>query len=328
MIEVHVLHAWLLPAARHGRFYDALKMLGGLAAPGFLFMAGLSQALADAALARRGVPPAERRRHALRRGLWLLGVAYGFRLVEFLLGGAFLKLGGVEDLLRVDILNVIAVSLVACALLVPGRPRAVGVPLAAAAAGAVVLATPLVASWAHPPSRVLDYVYASWPRANFHLFNWSAFLFAGAALGSLAGGPRRPLVFLALGAGLVGLGLWANALPPVYAHQDFWHTSPAWFAMRLGACVALSGLLQLVSERAERGLGWLSLLGRESLVGYIASVELTYGVLATPLKRALSFPTTLAGMVAMTAATWAICLAWGRLRTWRRARGAAPVATA
>ena len=60
--------------------------------------------------------------------------------------------------------------------------------------------------------------------------------------------------------------------------------------MRLAVCLALTGALQLLPDAAERGLGWLTLLGRQSLVGYIASVELTYGALASPLKGALSFP--------------------------------------
>ena len=58
MVEVHVLDAWLAPDARGGAAYHALRMLGGFAAPGFLFMAGLSQALADGAAERKGVPAA------------------------------------------------------------------------------------------------------------------------------------------------------------------------------------------------------------------------------------------------------------------------------
>jgi hypothetical protein len=325
MIEVHVLDAWLRPGARDGEVFHALRFLGGFAAPGFLYMAGLAQALADAALARRGVDGRERRRLAVRRALWLLGVAYGFRLVEFVLGGAFLKLGGMDDVLRVDILNVIAVSLLVSALLAVGR-GSVGPLLAAGAALAVVVLTPLAAEWSHPPSRLLDYVHGTWPRANFHLFNWAAFLLAGAAVGPLAVGGRRPARFLVLGAAFVALGLAIDRLPDVYAHQSFWHTSPAWFAIRLGCCVGLTGALQLVSDAAERVFAWLSLLGRESLVAYLASTELTYGVLATPVRTALSLPTAIAGMIAMTGLTWALCVGWARLRAWRASRDEAPLA--
>ncbi len=337
MVEVHVLDAWLAPDARGGAAYHALRMLGGFAAPGFLFMAGLSQALADGAAERKGILPAARRTAALRRALWLLGVAYGFRAVELVVGGAWRRADGWADLLRVDVLNVIAVGLVLSALVSVGRPARTGALLAGAAALAIALATPVVAdalrhydatlgAAAGPvrqaPNRLADvllaYLYGSWPRANFHLFNWAAFLLAGAAAAPLARGPRRPALWLGLGAALFALGLWADRWPPAYAYQHFWRTSPSWFAMRLAVCLALAGALQLLPDAAERGLGWLTLLGRQSLVGYIASVELTYGALASPLKRKLSFPVTVLGIAAMVALTWAISLAWERYRARRR----------
>ncbi|BDG06134.1 acyltransferase family protein [Anaeromyxobacter oryzae] len=357
MVEVHVLDAWLSPAARHGGPYAALLMLGGFAAPGFLYMAGLSQALADASQERKGVAPADRRRGALRRAVWLLGVAYGFRLAEYLLGGAWRRPDGWQDLLKVDILNVIAVGLALSAVAV-GRPRRLGALLAGAAALGIVLATPPIADVLRhydlpragqaadaaarvAPNRAVDvglaYLYASWPRANFSLFNWVAFLLAGAAVAPLAAGPRRPLRWLGLGAALFALGWAVDRGPDLYAYQSFWRTSPAWFAMRLGICAGFTGLLQLVPDRAERPLAWLSTLGRQSLVGYIASVELTYGVLmdglavrlgATPLRKALSFGATVSGMVAMVALTWAISVAWERLQAWRKGRPRATPAAA
>jgi uncharacterized membrane protein len=366
MVEVHVLDAWLAPAARGTPWplgvlagtwvtpHAVLNMLGGLAAPGFLFMAGLSQALADAAQERKGIPPHARRLHALRRALWLLGVAYGFRLAEYFLGGAWSRPGGWADVLKVDVLNVIAVGLAVGAIVSVGRPRAVGAAAATVAALAVVLATPVVADVLRhydasqagaaakvAPGRVVDvlyaYLYGTWPRANFHLFNWVAFLLAGAAMAPLALGRNRPLVWLGLAAALFGLGWWADRWSPVYAYQSFWRTSPSWFAMRLAVCLALAGLLQLVPDAAERGLSWLTRMGRQSLVGYIASVELTYGAVLEwlswkaaggPLRRSLSFGATVAGIVAMIALTWAISVGWERLQALRRARRTAPAAAA
>jgi uncharacterized membrane protein len=361
MVEVHVLDAWLAPAGAATPWpfgllagswvtpHAVLNMIGGLAAPGFLYMAGLSQALGDAAQERKGIAPNVRRVQALRRAGWLLGVAYGFRIVEYVLGGAWSRPDGWTDLLKVDVLNVIAVGLAVAAVLSIGRPRAAGAALAGLAALGIALATPVVADVLRhydlpqagaaadaaarvAPNRLVDvlyaYLWASWPRANFHLFNWAAFLLAGAAVGPLAVGGRRPARFLVLGAAFVALGLAIDRLPDVYAHQSFWHTSPAWFAIRLGCCVGLTGALQLVSDAAERVFAWLSLLGRESLVAYLASTELTYGVLATPVRRALSLPTAIAGMIAMTGLTWALCVGWARLRAWRASRDEAPLAPA
>jgi hypothetical protein len=346
MVEVHVLDAWLAPGEARGTLpHSILLMIGGFAAPGFLYMAGLSQALSNAAQERRGIDPAGRRMQALRRALWLLGVAYGFRLVEYLVGGKWLKAGGWNDLLKVDILNVIAVGLAASALLSVGRSRRTGAVLAGAVGLAIVLATPVVAdvlrhydvapaggaaaaSARQAPNRVVDllyaYAYGSWPRANFHLFNWVAFLLAGTAVAPLALGKNRPALLLALAAALFGLGWWADRWPDVYAYQDFWRTSPSWFAMRLAVCVALTGALQLVPDGAQRALGWLTRMGRQSLVGYIASVELTYGALARPFRKSLSFGATVASMVAMIAVAWGISLGWERLQAWRLTQPPSP----
>src|SRR5690349_2842153 len=97
MVEVHTLDAWLAPGPGTP-LRDALLMLGGFAAPSFLFMAGLSQVLGDASMARRGVAPSARRWRALRRAGWLLAVAYAFRAGEYLLGGRFRVEGGWQDL--------------------------------------------------------------------------------------------------------------------------------------------------------------------------------------------------------------------------------------
>ena len=76
MVEWHTWDSWRADAAAQGRIHDTLVTFGGLAAPSFLFMAGLSQLLADAAGERKGIPAGERRRTAVRRARWLLGVGH------------------------------------------------------------------------------------------------------------------------------------------------------------------------------------------------------------------------------------------------------------
>jgi uncharacterized membrane protein len=326
MVEWHTYDAWRADAVAHGPGHGLLSIVGGFAAPSFLYMAGLSQLLADAALEQKGIPAAERRRHAVRRALWLLGVAYLFRLAEFALGGAWRVPGGWEGILKVDVLNVIAVSLLASALLTAGlRPRT-QVALALGAAAAVALLTPVVAAWQRPESRVLDYLYGEWPRALFHLFPWAAFLLAGAGLGRLARKEPKPLLWIGLGAALFGAGWLGSVGPAVYEHQDFWRTSPAWLAMRLGGVVAASGALQLLPASADRWLSFLRTMGRHSLLGYFVSVELPYGVLSSALHKRLGMGTAVAGVVAMIGVTWGASAAADRYDAWKaeRARRSAP----
>ena len=330
MVEWHTYDAWRLDAVASGRIHDLVATIGGFAAPSFLYMSGVSQVLGDAALQRKGSPAAERRRHALWRAVWLLGVAYLFRLAEFLLGGAWRMPGGWETILKVDILNVIAVSLFLTALVTVGLPPWLHALLAVAGAAFFAALTPVVAAWQHPPHRLLDYLFADWPRAQFHLFNWTAFAFAGSAAGRLVLGEDRPLRLLGIGAALF-LGGWASDawLPPLYAHQDFWRTSPAWFAMRLGVVVAVSAGLQWLPQKAERPLSWLRTMGRHSLLGYFLSIELPYGALSGPIHKRLDMGRSILAIVGMIAVTWAFAVAADRYQAWKRERaraaGASPV---
>jgi uncharacterized membrane protein len=330
MVEWHSWDSWRADAAAQGRLHETLATVGGLAAPSFLFMAGLSQLLADAAGEQKGIPAGARRAGAVRRALWLLGVAYLFRAVECLLGGAWRMPGGWQTVLRVDVLNVIAVSLLAAALLAVGRSARAQALLAGGAACAVALLAPVVAGWSRPESRLLDYLYSSdWQRGIFFLFPWAAFALAGVAFGRLAAREPPAWAWLAAGAALfLGGGAVERFAPPLYAHQDFWVSSPQWVAMRLGVVVATSGVLQLLPASADRWLSWLRTMGRHSLLGYFVSIELPYGALSEPLHKRLSGQTALLGVLLMVVATWVASAAADRYDAWKAARAAAPTPAA
>ncbi len=334
MVEWHTYDSWRADAVATGPLHTLLGIVGGFAAPSFLYMAGMSQLLADGALERKGVAVGDRRARAVRRALWLLGVAYAFRFVEFVLGGAWRVPGGWRTILRVDVLNVIAVSLLLAALLTVGWKRRTHVLLAGGAAAAVALLAPVVAGWivggtgvTGPATRLLDYLYTpDWTRGIFWLFPWAAFALAGSALGRLAQQEQQPLLWIGIGAALFFGGWAAEAyLPPVYAHQDFWVTSPQWLAMRLGGVVATSGALQLLPQSADRWLSWLRTMGRHSLLGYFVSIELPYGALSSVLHKRLSMAGAVLGVLAMIAVTWAASVAAERYDAWKaeRARRAA-----
>ena len=341
MVIWHTWDSWRADGVVPTSLHDWVNLIGGVAAPSFLYMAGLSQVLADGALARKGVPAHVRRSRTLRRGAWLLAVAYGFRIVEYLLGGAYRVPGGWHHILRVDVLNVIAVSFLLGALFTVGVERRLHVIAAVGATALVVFLAPVIAAWKHDPSHFLDYLYSEWPRGIFHLFPWSGFLFAGSAAGVLVvarwrvgfgpatrrpartdpeGVTAGPAVWLALGILLVVAGWATDKLPPFYAHQDFWKTSPSWFAMRLGFVVATSGALQLVPALGDRRLAWLRLIGRHSLLGYFVSVEIPYGHLSRPFHRSLGPESLVLGIIAMLLVTWAIAGVADRYDAWKAER--------
>jgi surface polysaccharide O-acyltransferase-like enzyme len=407
MIEVHILDAWIIPGGRSGHewVYDQLMFLGGLAAPGFLFMAGLSQALSDEAHARKGLDPLARRRAAVSRGLWLLGVSYLFRIFSYATGNAVgspswgfpyvlgvdvLTVGGFgmtmavrlgawhprrpglavwgglalvvvsmawrgafgtpywHDVVKVDVLNILALGMMLSAFLSVGRPRAVGVALTAGAALLVIFAAPWITDAlqyrdqagflstlaADPVAKLLDvpYAYVSGvpPRAQFMLFNWVAFLLMGAAVAPLATGQSRPFTFLALALGVYLFGRFAAPwiFQPVPGSTLWRADAPAWFMTRLALHLALTGALQLLPEVVEPALRWLTLLGRQSLTGYIFSVLLTYGgpAAALGLVKALAFPALGWSMVAMIVITLGACWAWEWWLAWEKRRLAAATA--
>jgi uncharacterized membrane protein len=325
MIEWHTWDSWRADSVAQGPVHGALATIGGFAAPSFLYMAGMSQFLADAGAERKGVPAQARRAAAVRRALWLLGVAYVLRVVWYVLGGGFLVPNGWEGILKVDVLNVIAIALLGSALLT-GTSARTRTALAAAAAIAVALLAPVVAGWQRPESRILDYLYNEWPRGIFYLFPWAAFCLAGSAFGRLASKDPKPLLWIGAGAALFAGGWLADRLPAVYAHQDFWRTSPQWVAMRLGVVVATSGVLQALPASADRALSWLRTMGRHSLLGYFVSIELPYGVLSFALHKRLGTAAALAGVLAMIVVTWLFSVAADRwdARKAERARQAAP----
>src|SRR5688572_2139823 len=133
MIEAHTMDAWTLPADRDGWPYRVAILMGGFAAPAFLFLAGVALALAAASRERRGATLKEVAAMARRRGWQIFGLAFLFRLQAFLISGGRFP----QSLLKVDILNIMGLAMVmagvAWALVPQRRARAWSLIIAAAA---------------------------------------------------------------------------------------------------------------------------------------------------------------------------------------------------
>ncbi len=304
MIEAHTFDAWTSVTERTEAAYRWAIILGGFAAPAFLFLAGLTLALAGGARLRRGLTEREVAAASARWGWKVFGLAFLFRLQSWLIsGGAFPR-----TLLKVDILNVMGLGMLAAAgLWALGRTRAQRAVLLAGAAVGVALAAPLVrsAGWiAELPRPVASYLAPVSGWTTFSLTPWVAFLFAGAALGlslDAAADPadeRRLMGRLAVAGPVMALGAYGAALlPSWYASSSFWTTSPSYFFLRLGV---LLGAVAAAHAWAARWPGWglFRQLGVASFFVYWVHVELVYGVLTLPIHKALSFEWALAGYVA------------------------------
>lgn len=337
MIEAHVLDAWTRPADRQTFRFMVSAILSGFAAPMFLFLAGVSVALAASSGARKTGDAPRAAARVRRRGWEILGLAYLFRFQAYILNPKALIAG----MLKVDILNIMGPSLVAAAALWQAGRRAGGRLVAlGGAALAVSLVTPLVrgAAWigALPPL-VQWYLRPTPGRNNFTFFPWAGFVLAGAAVGTLIdrarGGEdeKRLHAWMAPGAILFAAACYAGSyLPSIYADSHFWTSSPMFFLLRVGLVTSTLSLVYFY-ERRPRLLGsawrWASpmvVFGQSSLFVYWVHVELVYGVVSEPLHRALPFETAVALFAVFSAAMFGLVLVKNRgVARWKRWRQSA-----
>ena len=296
MIEAHTMDAWTLPSERDGWPYRAAIVLGGFAAPAFMCLAGVALALAAVSRERRGKTVAEVAALARRRGWQIFGLAFLFRLQALVISGGRFP----QSLLKVDILNVLGLSMLAAALLwglAKTRAARIAVFVAAAAAVAAIApairASTAIAGWPDP----LEWYFQPWTgKSSFTLSPWPAFLFAGVAVGEwldavrTAPEERRATWHLgALGAVLVAIGYAATFFPPVYDNNGLWTVAPSFVGLRLGILLmALPAALALALRR--RGHSVLEEFGVSSLFVYWIHVEMVYGIVSMSLHRKLTVP--------------------------------------
>jgi len=299
MIEAHTVDAWTRVADRKTALFGYLTILGGFAAPLFLFLAGTGVALAAGRAFERSGRRATAVEVVCRRGLEIFILAFLFRLQAFIVTPGSHPV----TLFRVDVLNVMGPAIVAAAIAWGAARRVeMRVFLYASLAALVAMTTPIVraASWVDRlPTWVQLYVRPAGDLTTFTLLPWAGFVFAGSAVGVLIASARsgeahrRLQIGLALGgAALVAGGFYAASRESIYAVQvSFWTSSPTWFAIRTGIMLVALALLSAIPElgdgREQTSMGskflwawWqapLARLGRASLFVYWIHVELVYG---------------------------------------------------
>jgi uncharacterized membrane protein len=325
MMQTHAYDAWLAPEAKRTAFFGWSRLAGGYPAPLFLFLAGLSLALLTDARLRNGAPARAVGREAAKRALEVLGYAALFRLWMFVTSG-FAK---PSDLLRVDVLNCIGVSmlLVGPLVLASGDRRA-RVLRSLGLAASVALLTPL--AWDLPwPEAIPFWLRGYWsgraPGSFFPVFPWAGFTAVGAAVGLLLASARaadregqRVLALVALGAALVPTALLLDRLPSLYPRLDFWWTSPNYFLIKVAVLLLLLGVAWAWGRAPWAA--WPSpvrQLGRTSLLVYWIHVEVVYGGLVAPgLKGRLGVAQASLALLLLSLAMLGLSLARSG---WRRA---------
>lgn len=214
MFQTHCYDSWLGGASRQSRFFMYSQLGGTFPAPLFLFLAGISFALVTQKLRQKDVSPSQIAGTTIRRGAEIFGFGLLFRLQEYVIAWGWAPK---SDLLRVDILNTIGLSMMLMGVLCwvvlrfygAGGPAWKGLETADAqsrgelsgsvalvlaavlTALAISVLTPLVWTTWRPrylPWPIESYVDGvhnlgtpqSW---LFPVFPWAAFAFAGLAVG-------------------------------------------------------------------------------------------------------------------------------------------------
>lgn len=309
MVFAHTMDSWTRSADRTTVWYGLVVKIAGMAAPLFLFLAGVGIAFS----ARKSLvsqPNAWAAGRAMRRRGWqILGLGLLFRIQAWLLspGATF------AGILKVDILNVMGPAMVAAATVwsLSGSPVVRGL-LLAAAASAFSLLTPFVraSDWlAIWPDWLEWYLRPPQGRSWFALFPWAGLLIAGTVVGdSLAGTRddathRHRLALLGVcGTAVALLSFAGSFLPSIYANTYFWTTSPSYFFLRIGLMTLLLPLAWFRCRRwSVTGFSPFVQLGRTSLFIYWIHVEIVYGIASWPLHRALPLAWAFVAFVAFTA---------------------------
>jgi len=345
MFQTHCYDSWLSPSARQSKFFMYSQLGGTFPAPLFLFLAGISFALVTEKLWTKNLPPAQIARTTIRRGAEIFAFGLLFRLQEYLIAWGWAPL---SDLLRVDVLNTIGISMmllgILCWLVLSiHRAEQTRLALVLASAGTAVLISlltpPLWTTWRPDwlPWPLESYINGvhnlGTPQAwLFPIFPWTAFAFAGLAAGfilqSEGARKREALIFLlagTVGVAFIGASRWLDARPhQLYAVYDYWHTSPDFFLIRVGMLLVILtasyAWCRWVIGQLPAG-PWtfspLIQLGQASLLVYWVHLQFVYGRLSILPKHIQSIRTASFGLLAIFLAM--LILAF--LRTRMKGRG-------
>ena len=318
MFQTHCYDSWLRPDLHETQLYKLSQLGGTLPAPLFIFLAGVSLALVTEKLRERGIARSAILRQTFLRGCEIFGLGILFRIQEYALGYKWVPW---TDLFRVDILNILGISLMLMSVLcwftaaptVPvARSRSVISPLLVAAV--IAFATPPLWTTYRPrflPWPVETYINGVHSLNEpqhwlFPIFPWCAFAFVGLAVGFLVftdfAQKREPVFFGLLGlsgAAAILLSIFFEALPlHFYAVHDYWHSSPNFLLARSGVLlIILSGVYAWCKWGfAQRGFSPVLQLGQTSLLVYWVHIEFVYGRLSILPKHGCFIPKATLGL--------------------------------
>src|SRR5262245_4664144 len=295
MLQGHVVDAWVRPQDRTSEWFWLSQFLGGFPAPIFLFLVGVSLALALDRMRSKGASITDLAGKVLRRGGWILFLAYAFRIEQFLV---WYPHSEVEGIFKIDTLNCIAASTLLIGLLsVVLKSRVANITAMAAAHGLLGFVTALASRMKGLPAFPPPYLNGAQPPSYFSVFPWAAFTFAGITFGytllearsKLAEGEFFKRVAVAgVCAYAAGAGMSLTSIFE-YGFFDYLLTSPHYFLVLLGySLLILYGAYLWSGRKSAWRWSPLVTLGRASLIVYWVHIEIVYGRLFAGFGQSLT----------------------------------------
>jgi uncharacterized membrane protein len=329
MVQGHTLDVLLTPQSQFTHWYNIWLFCRGFTAPMFMTLSGFGFAMATLRHWENHLefgPTVARR---LRRFGFFVLLGYSMRIPVHSLRE--LRWAGPDAwqwFLQVDVLQTIGLTLIALQVLVwvlrtPGRLAAV----AGALAPVVAFTAPL--AWHSPflnslPLGVKSALIGT-TGSLFPLLPWSAYIFLGAACGTLyvTVGKSSPNVLRkAIPFGLLllvaGMRLERVSLQ-VYGSANFWPTTPHLFIVRVGFVTALLGLATHVERFLPVAPRTMQSLAEESLLVYFVHVVLLYGSNWNPgvrqyLGATMGFAHAYPLVIALVTVMLVMALFWNRAK--------------
>jgi uncharacterized membrane protein len=280
MLQGHVFHSFTAKEYRDGSWFVLSQFVGGMPPAFFLFLTGVTLAFLMDSLSRKESSGWARVVAALRRARYLLVIALLFRLQMWAFAWPWAPW---TDILRVDVLNCMAMTVAALSwlTLLDTRQRVVY----GGAAGLVLAGLAPVVSgmdWSGTPDLVRNYLV---PSAEFFpLFPWGAFLAFGVAAGSVIRlVPSEDYSRMMQWGAVLALvtivtANYLSAIPySLYEKSDYWLNSPALIFIKVAVVVLVGAVAYLWTTFREGKWSWVATLGQHSLPVYWLHIELTYG---------------------------------------------------
>jgi hypothetical protein len=297
MLEGHVLRELLTPDLKATQFFTFHEVFHGVTAPGFLFGAGFTFAIATQRRWEESIAFTRGFFRRAWRAILLILIGYALHIPFLSLQKTITTASLVQwnSFFVFDVLQCIGMCLLIMRiLLVTLRREQLFITTLLAMLFAFVYTTPLF--WTARIQQTMPLIVSSaingLSSSPFPLFPYSGFLIAGTCVSWLflrVGQDKHQELFIKwlmlAGILIIVAGVLLDALPvQTYTQDIYWSTSPNYFWIRLGILLLMLGTLWYIEDFfSTHGVSivwmpkWLIILGVESLFVYIAHLLILCG---------------------------------------------------